>query len=162
VSAHLRQLAGQQLGPYLVLDELGSGGQGAVLPPRHAQSGQEVALKLLLDPEADPKAVLRFGQEAQILSQLRHPNLPRVLDVGRAGGLPYLALERIEGESLAGEVTVPGIARQLLAENVARVDVVSNEPEKYPDGALPPPVKVHHRSELARLQRELKDPLVTQ
>jgi len=71
--------------------------------------------------------------------------------VAMTGGQP------IEGESLAGEVTVPGIARQLLAENVARVDVVSNEPEKYPDGALPPPVKVHHRSELARLQRELRE-----
>ncbi len=71
--------------------------------------------------------------------------------VAMTGGQP------IEGESLAGEITCPGIARQLLAEGVARVVVATNEPEKYARGVLPPGVRVHHRDELMRVQRELRE-----
>jgi len=71
--------------------------------------------------------------------------------VAMTGGQP------IEGERLEGEVTVPEIARQLAAEGVRRIAVVSNEPDKYAAGAFGPGVGVHHRDELDRVQRALRD-----
>ncbi len=71
--------------------------------------------------------------------------------VAMTGGQP------IEGEEMAGEVTTPEVARQLLAEGVGRVDVVTNEPGKYRHGTIPSNVRVHHRDGLDRLQRQLRE-----
>ncbi|MDX1648978.1 MAG: indolepyruvate ferredoxin oxidoreductase family protein, partial [Myxococcota bacterium] len=72
--------------------------------------------------------------------------------VAMTGGQP------IEGEPLlSGEITVPEIARQLAAEGVARIAVASDEPDKYPRGALPEGVTVHHRDALETLQKELRE-----
>jgi indolepyruvate ferredoxin oxidoreductase len=72
--------------------------------------------------------------------------------VAMTGGQP------IEGEPLEGEITAPEIARQLDAEGVRRIDVVSNEPDKYPRSTdFPKGVRIHHRDELDRVQRELRE-----
>jgi len=72
--------------------------------------------------------------------------------VAMTGGQP------IEGERMEGEVTVPEIARQLAAEGVVRIAVVTNEPAKYGGGAaFPKGVTIHHRDHLDRVQRELRD-----
>ena len=64
----------------------------------------------------------------------------------------------IEGGSLDGEVTVPEVARQLHAEGVARIAVVSDAPDKYPKSAdFPSGVTFHHRDELDLVQRELRE-----
>jgi len=70
--------------------------------------------------------------------------------VAMTGGQP------IEGEPLAGEITCPEIARQLAAEGVTRIALVSVEPEKFPPGALPPGVTLHHRDDLVAVQKELR------
>jgi indolepyruvate ferredoxin oxidoreductase len=71
--------------------------------------------------------------------------------VAMTGGQP------IEGEALQGEITVPEIARQLAAEGVKRIAVVSNEPDKYPrDAGFPSGVSFHHRDAIDPLQRELR------
>ena len=61
------------------------------------------------------------------------------------------------GQPLGGEVRVDAIARQMVAEGVERVVVVSDEPQKYPAGYLPRGVPAHHRDDLDRVQRELRD-----
>ena len=72
--------------------------------------------------------------------------------VAMTGGQP------IEGEPMAGEITVPEIARQLDAEGVQWIAVVSEDPKKYPsDARFPPGVSFHHRDELDRVQRELRE-----
>jgi indolepyruvate ferredoxin oxidoreductase len=71
--------------------------------------------------------------------------------VAMTGGQP------IEGESIAGEITTPEIARQLDSEGVRRIAVLSDEPGKYARGAFPSGVTVHHRDELGRIQRELRE-----
>jgi len=72
--------------------------------------------------------------------------------VAMTGGQP------IEGEPMAGEITVPEIARQLDAEGVRRIAVVSDAPGKYPsDARFPPGVSFHHRDELDRVQRALRE-----
>jgi indolepyruvate ferredoxin oxidoreductase len=70
--------------------------------------------------------------------------------VAMTGGQP------IEGEPLAGEITCPEIARQLVAEGVKRVAVVSVEPEKFGPGLLPAGVTLHHRDDLVAVQKELR------
>jgi len=62
------------------------------------------------------------------------------------------------GQALDGPLTVPQITRQLAAEGVSRIAVVSDEPRKYPEGSLfAPQTTIHHRDELDRLQRELRE-----
>jgi indolepyruvate ferredoxin oxidoreductase len=72
--------------------------------------------------------------------------------VAMTGGQP------IEGERMEGEVTVPEIAHQLAAEGVRRIAIASNEPDKYGGtGRFPAGVTIHHRDQLDRVQRELRD-----
>ena len=89
------------IGAWEVVGELAHGGQGVVLDARDAE-GRRAALKLLLTPlgAADPRDALRLEQEARLLAGLEHPGLPRVLGWGRERELPWLALEKIEGECL--------------------------------------------------------------
>ncbi|MBL8703166.1 MAG: indolepyruvate ferredoxin oxidoreductase family protein [Alphaproteobacteria bacterium] len=62
------------------------------------------------------------------------------------------------GQPLDGQLTVPQIAAQVLAEGVRRVVVTSDDPDKYPvDAGFPPGVEILHRSELDRVQRELRE-----
>ena len=72
--------------------------------------------------------------------------------VAMTGGQP------IEGERMEGEITVPAIARQLDAEGVRRIAVLSNEPEKYGSGtSLPGHATIHHRDRIDGVQRELRE-----
>jgi len=72
--------------------------------------------------------------------------------VAMTGGQP------IEGESIAGEITVPEIARQLRAEGVERIAVVGDEPDKYPETArFPEGVTFHHRDEIDLVQKQLRE-----
>ncbi len=71
--------------------------------------------------------------------------------VAMTGGQP------IEGEPMEGEITCPEIARQLSAEGVKRIAVVSNEPERYARGLFPSGVTVHDRAKLGQVQKELRE-----
>ena len=71
--------------------------------------------------------------------------------VAMTGGQP------IEGEPMDGAVTAPEIARQLAAEGVRRIAVVSDDPDKYLPGSFPAGVSVHHRDALASVQKELRE-----
>jgi tetratricopeptide (TPR) repeat protein/tRNA A-37 threonylcarbamoyl transferase component Bud32 len=90
---------GARLGPYRILSELGSGGMGAVFLAERADREFEarVAIKVLHGfPSQDANRRLR--QERQILADLAHPNIARLLDGGTTeAGQPYLVLEYIEG-----------------------------------------------------------------
>jgi indolepyruvate ferredoxin oxidoreductase len=71
--------------------------------------------------------------------------------VAMTGGQP------IEGEPIDGEVTTPEIARQLAAEGVRRIAVLSDDIEKYGRDSFPPGVSVHHRDHIDSVQRELRE-----
>lgn len=89
------------IGPYAIVRELGRGAMGVVLEAEDTRSGRRVALKLLLEADADPEALTRFGREAELLARVRHVNVVRIHELGRAAQGPFIALERVEGESLA-------------------------------------------------------------
>ena len=88
---------GKRFGPYVVLGEIARGGQGVVMKARHEQLGRLVALKMLLHKN-NRDAVKHFRQEAKVLAELSHPNLLKVTDLGELNGLPYLAMDFVDGD----------------------------------------------------------------
>ena len=91
------------IGPYRVLRRLGAGGMGVVhLAVRDDGAFRKhVAVKVLGESQTAADLVQRFHQERQVLANLDHPNIARVLDGGQtAEGLPYYVMEFIEGLSL--------------------------------------------------------------
>ena len=113
---------GSTLGHYQILERLGQGGMGQVFLALDQRLGRKVALKALLpEVQSDPDRLERFLQEARIASALSHPNVAALHEIGDAGDLRYLALEYVEGESLAeklrgGPLSLPdtlSIGRQI-------------------------------------------------
>ncbi|HJQ26435.1 MAG TPA: protein kinase [Blastocatellia bacterium] len=96
----LQPARGQMIGPYRVLREIGRGGMGVVYLAARADQefAKLVAIKVVW-PGANHREVLqRFRQERQILANLDHPNISRLLDGGTTGqGLPYVVMEYIAG-----------------------------------------------------------------
>src|SRR5262245_32365911 len=94
-------LVGQQLGPFLIEKELGSGAMGAVFRARYTKTGQKVAIKVMAPGlGSNETAMARFEREGAILKQLNHPNIVRLFGIGKSHGTPYYAMEFVEGESL--------------------------------------------------------------
>ena len=92
---------GRTLGPYEVLRAIGAGGMGEVYRARDARLGRDVAIKVLPgEMSGDPDRLRRFEQEARAASQLNHPNILTVFDIGRHEGAPYIVFELLEGETL--------------------------------------------------------------
>jgi serine/threonine protein kinase len=88
------------LGDYKVLDRLGKGRMAGVYRARH-KLGQMVAIKVLPPSKArEPTLLARFQRESKLALLLRHPNIVRSFQMGVAGGLHYLVMEHLEGETL--------------------------------------------------------------
>jgi serine/threonine-protein kinase len=97
------RLIGARLGAYRVEAIAGHGGMGAVYRASRddAEFRQQVAIKLVRVAASSPSTLRRFKQERQILAQLSHPNIARLLDGGSTpDGVPYLVMEFIEGETI--------------------------------------------------------------
>ncbi len=91
------------VGPYRLLERLGSGGAGTVYLAERTTAGvrQRVALKLLAPYAAGPQFVQRFEREQQILASLDHPYITRLLDAGvDEEGQPFLLMEYVAGQHL--------------------------------------------------------------
>jgi eukaryotic-like serine/threonine-protein kinase len=97
---------GIRLGPYAILSALGAGGMGEVYQARDSRLDRTVAIKILPDILAcDPQFRERFDREARAISQLTHPHICTLYDVGEQQGTAYLVMEYLEGETLAGRLT---------------------------------------------------------
>jgi serine/threonine-protein kinase len=95
-------LVGQQLGPFVIDKELGSGAMGTVYRGRYVKTGQVVAVKVLAPGTGatSGSALDRFDHEARILKQFNHPHIVRLFGVGKSHGFRYFAMEYLQGESL--------------------------------------------------------------
>lgn len=93
-------LAGQQLGPFVIEKELGSGAMGAVYRGIYTKTGQKVAIKIMAPGLGMETGAARFEREAAILKQFNHPNIVRLFGIGKHLGTRFYAMEYIEGESL--------------------------------------------------------------
>jgi predicted Ser/Thr protein kinase len=86
---------------YAIERELGIGGMGLVVLARDLGLDRKVALKVIRPELASESGVQRFVREAKLLARLSHPNIVPVHEAGVADGLPYYAMEYVEGRSLA-------------------------------------------------------------
>src|SRR6266699_3865703 len=92
---------GARLGPYEIIAPIGAGGMGEVYRGRDTRLARDVAIKVLLPNfAADPDRLRRFEAEARATSQLNHPNILAIYDIGSHNGSPYIVSELLEGETL--------------------------------------------------------------
>ena len=92
---------GTRLGPYEVLSPIGAGGMGEVYRARDDRLGRDVAIKVLpADLAANEERLRRFEKEARSASALSHPNIVTVFDIGTTDGISWIAMERVDGDTL--------------------------------------------------------------
>ena len=94
-----------RLGSYDILSALGAGGMGEVYRARDVKLGREVAIKIL--PEAfsqSQERLARFEREARLLASLNHPNIATIHGLEESGGMRWLVMELVEGETLAERI----------------------------------------------------------
>ncbi len=118
--AHGRDLAvGQRLGErFVVVEEVARGGMGVVYRTRDERDGDEAALKVL--GKTSGSALARFEREARVLARLAHPNVVHYRAHGRDDDRPWLAMDWLEGVSLAealdeGRIGMPDVGALSLA-----------------------------------------------
>jgi eukaryotic-like serine/threonine-protein kinase len=118
--------AGSRLGPYEILSAIGAGGMGEVYRARDTRLERTVAVKVL--PEhmtSDEDLRQRFEREAKTISQLSHPHICALYDVGREGDRDYLVMEYLEGESLAARLDKGALpSEQLLRYGIEIADAL--------------------------------------
>jgi eukaryotic-like serine/threonine-protein kinase len=96
---------GSAIGPFQIISLIGRGGMGEVYRARDTRLSRDVALKLLhAEIAANPNRRAQFEREAQAISQLDHPNICGIYDIGTHERSAYIVMEYIEGESLAARV----------------------------------------------------------
>ena len=94
-----------RLGRYEILDEIGRGAMGIVYLAYDPQIKRKIAVKAfrleqMVEPAERQEFKLRFQREAQLAGSLSHPNIISIYDVGEEGGISFIAMELVEGESL--------------------------------------------------------------
>ncbi|MFN7973777.1 MAG: protein kinase [Acidobacteriota bacterium] len=108
------------IGPYQTTGVLGQGGMGIVYGARHRETGERVALKTVRVPDEGMLGNIR--REILALSKIRHPGIVRIVEHGLAGGMPWYAMELIEGanlkEHLRGNAPSRTTERQDIGETV--------------------------------------------
>src|SRR5215475_3835312 len=114
---------------YRILSRIGAGGMGEVYLAQDTKLGRNVALKILpAEVAANPERIRRFVQEAKAAAALNHPNIAHIYEIGDAGGVNFIAMEFIDGQTLRqyihGEQAagLPKLLRHLqyVAEGLAK------------------------------------------
>jgi len=141
-------MTGQALGPYELIEAIGTGGMGAVFKARHRVTGGVVAVKVIrpdvfdADPAVRADALRRFTEEFRSQAAIRHPHAVPVYDVGESGGRPFYVMPYIEGTSLARAVRERPLPVRQAAESVA--DVAEAADAAHQIGVLHRDIKPHN------------------
>ena len=105
---------------YEIVDLLGTGGMGSVFKAEDLELYELVALKVLHgDAARDEEAIEQFRREVRLARRVTHRNVARTYDIGTSGGLPFLTMEYIEGDSLREMIEAGDLS---LAEVVSIAD----------------------------------------
>jgi serine/threonine protein kinase len=102
LKSSFRFMKPESIGPYQVLKKIGQGSMGEVFECQDERIACRVAVKTIRNHVVVPILVTRISQEARMLAGLNHPNIVRLLNFGMtADGMPYLAMELVEGGTLS-------------------------------------------------------------
>ena len=119
---------GEKFAKYRIISSLGTGGMGEVYLAEDTKLSRKVALKLLPeDVASNIDRMRRFEQEARMAASLNHPNIAHIYEIGESGGVNYIAMEFIDGQTLSRflKTARPGLSMilefmQHVAEAVAK------------------------------------------
>jgi serine/threonine protein kinase len=110
----------QHIGRYEVLEEVGRGAMGVVFRARDPLIGRPVAVKTITSGIAEDAELLeRFRREAMAAGGLQHPNIVTIYEMSDSDGLPFIAMEYLEGESL--EKVISSQSRMPLAQKLGHM-----------------------------------------
>jgi eukaryotic-like serine/threonine-protein kinase len=115
-------MLGRRIGSYQIISHLGSGGMGEVYLAQDTRLGRKVALKLL--PAffiRNEERVQRFKQEARAASALNHPNVATIYEIGEEDQTIYIAMEYVEGLTLAAKISERQVETAQIIEIAAQV-----------------------------------------
>jgi eukaryotic-like serine/threonine-protein kinase len=105
VGSDMQSLLGKSISHYQIISLIGKGGMGEVYRARDTRLDRNVALKILPEEmSADGERMRRFSREAKAASALNHPNVAHIYEIGEAEGLNFIAMEYIEGQTLAAKI----------------------------------------------------------
>jgi eukaryotic-like serine/threonine-protein kinase len=115
---------GTRLGPHEILAALGTGGMGEVYKARDTRLDRIVAIKVLPETLADdPQFRERFDREARTISQLDHPNICTLYDVGNQDGVSFLVMQFLEGETLDARLKTRAPSEALPLDESLRIAI---------------------------------------
>jgi serine/threonine protein kinase len=124
-------MIGKTLAHYEITNQLGKGGMGEVYQAKDRKLGRDVAIKVLPEEFArDTDRVARFQREAKLLASLNHPNIAAIYGLEESGGMSFLVLELVEGETLADKIkggVIPVEESLKLALQIAEALEASHE-----------------------------------
>jgi serine/threonine protein kinase len=101
---------GSRLGSYQILGPLGAGGMGEVYRARDTRLGRDVAVKLLpAELASDPERLARLEREARTVASLNHPGIVTLHSIEDEGGIRFLTMELVEGQSLDRQLMPGGL-----------------------------------------------------
>ena len=103
-----------RLGRYVLLDLIGEGGMGRVVRAYDPQLDRRCALKLVRPDLATTDAAARLVREAQAMARVQHPNIVAVFDAGEVDGKVFVAMELVEGPTLADWLAEPRPWREVV------------------------------------------------
>ena len=153
-------LPGGTVGPFRLLQKMSEGGMGAVFRVRHRQTEEPAALKMVKVPDA--RLVASIRREVDALSRLDHPGIVSVLGSGLHGGMPWYAMELLDGTPL--RVHLSG-TRPLIGPDSETSDLAA-DPERTkglasPEGGSAPREELSSEGldRILRFGRRLCDPL---
>jgi serine/threonine protein kinase/cytochrome c-type biogenesis protein CcmH/NrfG len=115
-------MLGRRIGPYQIISLLGEGGMGEVYLAQDTRLGRKAAIKLL--PAfftKDEERVQRFKQEARAASALNHPNVATIYEIGETDDAAYIAMEYVEGQTLAAKINGRPLDSTQIVEIAAQV-----------------------------------------